>query len=277
VSQRLGDRHRVQEVTIRVEGATLAASLIRPRSNPEGGSRGGVFLLHGFAAERTENGLFLELADALAGGGFTVLTYDGRGLGGSRQGVEFHETGLHEHVGDVVAVARWFARTINTSVEALSAVAFSLGAALLLTARKEGLRLRASALLSPALRIHEDMWLRYRDMFSGPAAPTCVPKPDTGVLIGKRFVDALARLDLTEDVCAVGWPMLLCHGTLDTRIPFATTKAVAHNCAKWSTPGRFVPFEGASHSFRPDETHRARLGELLTGWALEQCSRAGKR
>lgn len=265
-SRALGRTNHVREVLIPTRtGVRLAGSLVEPLSYPEGGRRGTVLGVHGFGADRTEQGLFLALASELSGAGFAVLIYDGRGLGRSEG--DFAATRLEEHVEDVVDVSAWFARTTRVDEEHRFAIGFSLGAALLVMAEPLGLRFRAAALLSPALRLRDDMYPRYRDLFSDRDSRPSVPKPGAEqVQVGRAIVDAFARTDLSMAVQGLQHPLLICHGTEDARIPFESTRLLVEDTTHWRVRPRFEPFLGASHSFRPDAEHWTRLQRLLSGW-----------
>jgi alpha-beta hydrolase superfamily lysophospholipase len=254
VGERL-DQHIVTNDTL------LAAEVWTPTSDV---SRGAAVFVHGFAGGRHENGLFSVLAEGLAEAGFHSVLYDWRGIGDS-QG-EFHSTRLARHVADFEVVRDWtreqFAREPG---QQLMAVGFSLGAALAVLA----LGVDRLALLSPALRPAHSMWSRYRDdetLWEAIAAHGFAQKPGSSVLLGEPILRSL-RIDPGPDVLnTIDVPTLVCHGTADARIPYAHTLELIKQ-RKSGALFRHVPFDNASHSFKPSEQHWPQLTQKVVNWA----------
>src|SRR5215207_6536372 len=86
------------------DSCILDAEHFLPKS-PTRGQLRAVVLVHGFAAEKTENGLFIPLREALLERGYQVLMYDWRGLGNSEG--DFGSTSLQDHSRDLVSVVGW--------------------------------------------------------------------------------------------------------------------------------------------------------------------------
>lgn len=67
-------------------------------------------------------------------------------------------------------------------------------------------------------------------------------------------------------------PLLVCHGTADTRIDCSHSRAVARQ-----TPDKpdfsYVEFGGASHSFRPEAQHWPRLASVIAEWVVADPAR----
>lgn len=245
----------------------LSATLLTPTSEP----RGGVVLVHGFAADRNENGLFSKTAKVLAEGGYSVLAYDWRGLGSSSG--NFGKTPLSVHVSDFVSVVRWFERRSGIPRKNIAAVGFSLGATLILSAiRRKKLKLAGVVLWSPALRPKISMWPRYDspEMRSELRRKGIIVKPENGIKLGRPLLESLKRFDLGPNaLLAVGIPVSVHHGTADSRIPILATQEIALR-AKGNGVA-FTAVQGASHSFRPEEKYWPKLTADLSDW-LQSCA-----
>lgn len=234
-----------------------------------------VVLVHGFAAEKTENGLFTETGELLLRSGHTVLMYDWRGLGESDG--DFSQTTLSEHTSDFRTVVGWLGRVCGLDSTRLCAVGFSLGAALVAQALKGGLALGASSFWSPAVRPRLSMWPRYNtpELKSELKANGFILKPDNKVRLGPGILDSLRKTDLGPTAFSLGIPLLVCHGTDDSRIPIEHTRQVFSRCKHESVT--FAEFAGASHSFRPAQEQRSRLYDLFMRWLSDEGLRSERK
>lgn len=224
-----------------------------------------VLFVHGFAADSAEGGLFTECMGTLSASGVSATAYDWRGLGRS-QG-NFCQSTLAQHSSDLAQLLEIVSsRALSVGASGVHMVGFSLGCALIANVLRVQPKVSSLVYLSPALRPRASMWPRYdtlphRDQLRRRGY---FVKPGTMVKIGSRMSTDLARTDLTESAFDPGVPVLVCHGTSDARIPFSeSTRLVRMNP---TARIRFVQFEGASHSFRPESTYRPRLHKLIAEW-----------
>ncbi len=264
-------QRRDVEIPTASGGFTLSASLLYPSKR----TNRAVVLVHGFGAEKTENGLFDPIAKALANQGMLVVQYDWRGLGGSSG--HFGETSLEQHVDDLFSVQRWTQAQWGKDRLALSALGFSLGAGILTMAVAQGLPLSSAVFVSPAIRLQHDMWPRYSGLLEkilGREMKT-VLKParfvGNPVWLGLPILSSLQN-DLSGYLESLTIPVLACHGTEDARISINSTRALFGNAA---APWSYREFPGASHSFR-SEDHRGELVSVICDWFLKR-SRQQKR
>ncbi len=234
-----------------------------------------VILVHGFAAEKTENGLFSEIGDLLLRSGYAVLMYDWRGLGESDG--DFSRTTIGTHSSDFDNVVKWLDKTCGLESTRFCAIGFSLGAALVVSALKNGLKLGAASFWSPAVRPRLSMWPRYNTpaLRAELRANGFVIKPETDVELGRQILHSLRDTDLGLDAFSIGLPLLVCHGTDDSRIPVEHSRKVFAGSRNESAI--FAEFPGASHSFRPAPMQRPILFDLFTRWLSDENFRAPRR
>lgn len=249
---------RLEKVPV-ADGLSLQAEVYET-SSP---SRGTIVFVHGFCGNRHENGLFRTLATTAAGSGFDAILYDWRGIGKS-QG-DFAFATLKDHVEDFIGVAEW-ARSRSQRADRLFTVGFSLGAAVVGLALNRKIGISSAIYLSPAARPKLSMWPRYRELgiLEEIKREGVALKPGTEVRLGLAALEALAETDLGEDAFDIDIPLFVCHGTNDTRIPLTHTEQLLRSVDKPSF--KYVPFAGASHSFRPDETYWDVLGAATSLW-----------
>jgi alpha-beta hydrolase superfamily lysophospholipase len=196
--------------------------------------------------------------------GYLVAMYDWRGLGASEG--DFSNTTLGTHSSDFRQVVGWLHRSCGIAPADLCLVGFSLGAALVVRAVRQGLRPGACSLWSPAVRPRLSMWPRYGSPEKRAELRTTgyVLKPENGVRLGRPILRSLRATDLGPNAFALGVRLLVCHGTDDARIPIEHTREVFH--ASGEDSALLVEFPGASHSFGPAPDQRRLLFELFLHW-----------
>lgn len=236
-------------------------------------SRGAVVFVHGFCGGRAENGLFHKLAAACSARGFHAVLYDWRGIGLSEG--NFTSTGLDDHVADFKRVVEWTRAHFGSEAPSLSAVGFSLGAALIGSAVRDGMDLGSVAYLSPAVRPRHDMWPRYNtpEIMRELSEHGVVKKPGSSVFLGEEILESLRETDLGPRAFDLETPLLVCHGSADTRIDCASSRKLKdereRRRGKRRSTFRYEEFPGASHSFRPEDHCWDRLGAIVAGWVRQ--------
>jgi alpha-beta hydrolase superfamily lysophospholipase len=247
------------------DGLQLAAETIEASGRE---ARGAVIFVHGFCGNKGENGLFHALAARSSDMGYTSVLYDWRGLADS-QG-DFPSTSIDDHTADFMQVAEWTRSHLLDLRAPLHAVGFSLGAAVVGLALRRDLALTSVAYLSPAVRPRLSMWPRYnhRRIQRELGIRGVVEKPGSSVLLGRPILESLRQTDLGPDAFDIGPPLVVCHGTKDARIHCAHTRKLAAHRTE-AQDFRYVEFEGASHSFRPETSCWPRLASTVTDWFAE--------
>jgi alpha-beta hydrolase superfamily lysophospholipase len=259
-------------ISIQVDGATLSALWFPAQVSTPRLIKAAV-LVHGFFSDKTESGLFVPAAQRLASLGVSALAYDWRGRSDST-GQSFAHTPLETHISDFGAVSACACARAGASDQNLLGIGFSLGA-VIIEAHFRRQPLGGFVGWSPAFRPALDMWPRYAlpELLAAIAERGVAPKPggDGSALMGREVLDYLRSTDCGEHALKVfveaGAPVLLCHGTADTRIPHATTER-AVEAAGGERPSALSMwlFAGASHLFRPAEQHHAALRDATAAW-----------
>lgn len=229
-------------------------------------------LVHGFAAEKTENGLFFELGRHLVRSGHTVVAYDWRGLGQSNG--NFADTPLDGHARDFSTMLRVVRHMVGSSQRVVP-VGFSLGSAVItlaLQADQPHCRVPLSIHISPAFRPSISMWPRYEQLGALHAVATHgffeketrLPEGARGsVKLGRGILESIRETDLLHRNSRDDHRELLLHCTGDPRIPVEHSEDVFN--ANRSRAALFL-FHGGDHSFRPAPTYRQRLFEVVDSW-----------
>lgn len=245
------------------DGVQLAAQVTRTAPTSR---RGTIVFVHGFCGNRDENGLFQVLSEEAARMGFDSISYDWRGIGESDGA--FSETDLDQHVADFQEVVSWARSRLGSNALPMYATGFSLGAAVVGLALRRNTHLDSIAYLSPAVRPNRSMWPRYDtpEIRHELAHRGVVTKPGGSLLLGRSMLTALRDTDLGADAFNLDMPLFVCHGTADTRIDHAHTQELVAERGGSGADFGYWQIDGASHSFRPQESHWRMLGAALTTW-----------
>ncbi len=244
------------------DGTKLSAEVHEPRSEQ---TRGVVIFVHGFGGNKGENGLFHALAGRCVEDGFAAVLYDWRGIAESDG--DFPSSTLEDHQADFERVLEWARSQYETSLGSLHAVGFSLGAAVIGLALRRDLNLTSVVYLSPASRPSESMWPRYEELWGELKTDGVVEKPGGGVLLGRPILESLRDTDLGPEAFELEVPLLVCHGTADARVDYTHTEKLAAPL-DGEPDFHHIPFDGASHSFRPVDMWD-KLGDDLASWIGE--------
>ncbi|MBS1845145.1 MAG: alpha/beta fold hydrolase [Actinobacteria bacterium] len=247
------------------DGTELSAEVYEPEVEK---ARGAVIFVHGFGGNKGENGLFHSLAARCVREGFAAVLYDWRGI--AQSAGDFPTSTLADHEADFELVAGWVKDRVAPSQTALHAVGFSLGAAVIgLAVRNRHSSFTSVVYLSPASRPRRSMWPRYEELWGEAKAHGVIEKPGGDVLLGPRILESLRETDLGPEAFQLEMPLLVCHGTADSRVDYTHTEELVARMDR-ERNFRHVRFEGASHSFRPaadsGENHWVKLGDELVTW-----------
>jgi dienelactone hydrolase len=82
------------------------------------------------------------------------------------------------------------------------------------------------------------------------------------------MLESLRDTDLGEYSFALPVPLLVAYGNKDTRIPPEHTKHIIEFSRRRTNSLNAVPFEDATHSFRPDARHWDILAQTVSQFAV---------
>jgi hypothetical protein len=215
-----------------------------------------VILVHGFAGNKDEGGLFVDAEEYLSERGFNVLRFDAEGAGDSEG--EFHLSSLRKQSDDLGSMIDYVEQQYPDS--SIGMIGFSLGAAVAII--RSDPRVRAYALWSAALDPSRDMFPRYN---------TTEVKRDlhrdgyllkAGLRVGPTIIEDLRATNLVPQMKSLNRPVLVVHGTEDSRIPLSSAR---ENC-KWFRHLSFREISGAQHSFKGYSHHRGTVLATTCDW-----------
>ncbi len=224
-----------------LDGTQLSGDYI----NATGTSARSVLLVHGAGVDRHEDGFYDRATEVLSNAGLGVMRFDLRCHGGSQscpQGLT-----IAGALNDVLAA--WAHVERFTKALPVGALGSSFGGGLLALA---GLRevVPRMVLINPLLKFRKrfledkpfwttnglDDKARVQLWTTGSIAHF------GGILMNDAFINEALWLDPFDLVQSVGSEVLICHGTSDSKAPFAVAQAWAEKVG-----GHLLPFQGAEH------------------------------
>lgn len=227
-----------------LDGTRLAADISRPMN-----AERGVVLVHGGGVTRDEGGFFVRLADGLAAAGVASVRFDLRGHGesGGRQ----EDLTLAGVGNDVRAVAEHLASIAGLDRVSVLGASFSGGVCAVLAARHPQLIDRL-VLFNPLLdykkRFIDDKEYWSGDRIDEPAAERLATDRyvahSPSFRLGTGLLNEVFWWDSRAELPNVTAPTLIVHGTHDTFIPVASSRAAV---TALGGPARLRELDGAQH------------------------------
>jgi len=219
---RVGSSTHLVEVR---DGTSLVAVVDHAKKNKSRATA--LVLVHGFAGNRDENGLFSRTAQAITALGYDVVRYDCRGI---RQSTgSYGDSSLEDHAADFAEVVDWARDYVRAS--RVIAVGFSLGAALVGIALRSHLcALDGVVYWAPAVRPRLSIWPRYNtgEISEQLRARGFIEKGPDKVSVGRPMLDSIRNTDLGPTAFENAVPTLVCHGTEDAKICVDFSEQLAH-------------------------------------------------
>jgi len=231
-----------------------------------------IVLVHGFAGSKDENGLFKDAESYFSHHGFNTFRFDFSGCGGSSG--DFIDATLRSHVDDLRTVLDHISKSHQG--RPIVVLGFSLGATVALLLNDP--RVVAYALWSPALSPAKDMYPRYATANIRTAIASQGFYPKAGLRLGAQMLADLSRCSLERLAPSLESPVLLVHGTGDSRISWKTTTRFKNLFRSAET----TIINGADHSFKQKRQHRDVVLKQTAAWlkqipAISKCFGVGIR
>jgi pimeloyl-ACP methyl ester carboxylesterase len=205
-----------------------------------------LILVHGFAGNKEENGLFAEAEKFFSQEGFNVFRFDFEGAGMSEG--DYILTSLSKQVDDLRTAIDYLESTYKPRKVAV--VGFSLGATVAILGNDP--RIDAYAFWSPALNPSTDMFPRYNSAIIKREFRERGFLEKAGLRVGYDIIEELKGCKLHKYIQRIDKPVILIHGTFDDKINYKTTQDLKN----LFPTSKFRLIRGANHSYRGNSGHR---------------------
>ncbi|MBU0536795.1 MAG: alpha/beta fold hydrolase [Nanoarchaeota archaeon] len=228
----------------------------------EEGTFPAVIICHTFH-DNKDNELMFSLWDEMSRARFIALRFDFSGRGES-QG-DFKDLTISREVEDIQAAFELLDRMEQVDSKKICIIGHSMGAidSIVYTSGNK----RIKALITLAARADTKEFVdSYFDKYEQEEWRTKgYIQMSNFSEISSDFLKDAESYDLIERLRMIKCPILIIHGTDDTRVPFEDAKELFNHA---SEPKKLELIEGADHRFTA-QAHREELIEILIDWILK--------
>ncbi len=211
-----------------------------------------VILLHGFGGEKTESGLFDDIAQELNRNNFLSYRFDFSGLGQSEG--DYSKTTLTRLTEDLRSMIDFVKSQPEVDASMIAIIGFSLGTAV------------ATALNAPEIKTYvflgsvadpynvlKSLFLPYT--FNPEGTSFRITSEGKHIKMESQFWKNFVNYNLLDAISEIHKPILMIHGEKDTRAPISGAESF-YNSA--NEPKKMSIIKNADHGFyEPDERRQA--------------------
>lgn len=246
------------------EGQKLIGVVHRP-DGPEGSRYPAVLLCHGFTGQKVEaHRIFVKTAEALAAQGYLALRFDFRGSGDSEGA--FEEMTFEGEVSDAVRAVDYLLAEEPVDPERIGVVGLSMGGAVAACLSGRDERIKATVLWAAVADFEvlgaPDRWN------DSPWMPEFESWDIGGLLVSRRFIQALADTVPREEIKRARGPVLILHGDQDLVVPLEHAHHYRRALDGAGIPHELVVVDGADHTFNSYRWERQVI-EATADWFVK--------
>lgn len=217
-----------------------------------------VILVHGFGANKTEYGMFDDLAERLASNGYQVYRFDSAGLGESEGVYSF--TTLTKQVEDLESILNFVKTQPTTDNFRIGLVGMSLGTAVITAFQPKNAR--AIVYLGSVSEPHKTLKELFGTGYRPDGTSVRITSEGKRVEMYGDFWKDFDNYDLPKLIKNIQSPILFIHGEKDSKVGIESAKLYFDNA---NEPKESKVIKNSDHGFyEPDE--RKEMIDLVEGW-----------
>lgn len=205
-----------------------------------------IMLAHGLNADKNEGGVFAELADALAKGGFSVFRFDFRGRGES-EGTK-NDVSTKNEVADLGAAFEFVQQKGYHTIGLLGASYGGASSILYVAANPD--KIKCLCLWNPGLnnrhviiRVATEELLKWMRSLKKDSVKNF--KGRRNLIFGKKILKEMITLSPYKYLRKIKIPTLIIHGDADSTVPYKDSKKYVKHLVK----GRLITIKNGQHGF----------------------------
>jgi len=218
-----------------------------------------VTLAHGFGAEKTEKGMFDDVARGLTENGFLVYRFDFSGCGESEG--DYSKTSLTKLIGDLRSIIDFVKRQPKVDANRLALVGMSFGTAVAVALNAP--EIKTYVLLGSVANPYEVLKNLFQEYTFNPEGESLrITSEGREVKMRPQFWKDFANYDLPKSIAEIHKPICIIHGEKDTAAPLEEAKVFYENA---NEPKKLAIIKNSDHGFyKPNE--RKEMVKELIGW-----------
>lgn len=217
-----------------------------------------VILVHGFGAEKTENGMFNDIAKGLATNNYQVFRFDFAGLGESEG--NYQATTLTRQAEDLEYILNYVKTNPATDTYRMGLLGMSLGTAVITALHPQGIK--AFVYLGSASEPHKTLKGLFGDGYNPDSVSTRITSEGKTVKVWGEFWKDFDRYDLPALIKDIRAPILFIHGEKDSKVGVNNAETYLNNA---NPPKELRVIKNADHGFY-EAGEREEMLNLAVGW-----------
>ena len=214
-----------------------------------------VVLVHGFAYQKEEDGMFVELAKRLTEIGVISYRFDFSGCGESEG--DYVDTTLSKLRDDLESILEFVKTRSNVDPNRIGIIGQSFGTTTTIALAPE---INSLVLMGTVLNAKEILVNLFGDGYNPNGISTRIRSDASTVRIGPEFWKDFGNHNLPSLVKQIKCPILLNHGTEDDHVPLSEMEET-HSIA--NEPKEKIILEGADHRLDPK---REEMYKIVIDW-----------
>ena len=218
-----------------------------------------VILVHGFGVEKTEGGMFDDVAKGLTQNNFLVYRFDFSGCGESEG--DYSKTSLTKLIKDLRYIIDFVKKQPKVDANKLALVGMSFG-----TNVAVGLNapeIKSYVLLGSVANPYEVLKNLFKQYTFNPEGESFrITSEGKNVKMGPQFWKDLSNYNIPKSISEIYKPICIIHGEKDSAAPLEKAKIFYENA---NEPKKLVVVKNSDHGFyQPNE--RSEMVKELTDW-----------
>jgi len=221
-----------------------------------------VILAHGFAAEKTEKGMFDDIAKSLTENNFLVYRFDFSGCEESEG--DYSKTSLTKLLKDLRSIIDFIEEQPEVDADRLSLVGMSFGTTVAVALNAP--EIKSYVLLGSVANPYEVLKNLFQQYTFNPEGESFrITSEGEHVKIGPQFWKDFLNYNLLKSISEIHKPICIIHGEKDTAAPLEEAKIFYENA---NEPKKLVVVKNSDHGFyEPNE--RNEMVKELTDWFIK--------
>ncbi len=218
-----------------------------------------VILTHGFAAEKTEEGMFDDIAKSLTEDGFSVYRFDFSGCGESEG--DYSKTSLTKLIKDLRSIIDFVKKQPKVDSDRLGLVGMSFGTTVAIGLNAP--EIKSYVLLGSVANPYEVLKNLFQQYTFNPEGESFrITSEGRRIKMGPQFWQDLLSYNLLKKISEIRKPICIIHGEKDSAAPLQEAKIFYQNAKE---PKKLVIIKNSDHGFYQSIERREMIKEL-TDW-----------
>jgi len=226
-------------------------------SNIKQEKQGTIILVHGFGVDKTDCGMFDEIAPALTKEGFTVYRFDFSGRGESEG--NYSKTSLSKLVEDLRSIIDFVKIQPNVDANRIGLVGMSLGTSVAIGLNAS--EIATYVLLGTVAKPYESLRKLFeKHTFNPNGISIRITSRGKRIEMGPQFWTDFDKYDLVKTIVNVEKPICFIHGELDSKTSITETEELFY---KANEPKKLVVVKNSDHDFEQPVERQEMIKETL--------------